>query len=153
MGTPINKLIIASNQNNVLTDTDNPEAIDNGVGTVYYTDSVNDGDITTTQVSGSRPIYLQIATAIATEVIATDTNLPDSGDVVKINDIEVFNGATDSVADLTEWISLINTFTNDNNVIASNQVRYINTNCRTCKQIESRFEWSQSDTWFNSYIT
>lgn len=114
--------------NTILTDNDNPEAIDNGVGTVYYTDSVNDGDITTTQVSGSRPIYLQIATAIETEIIAIDTNLPDSGDIVKINDIEVFNGATDSVADLAAWVSLINTFTLDTNVIASTQVRYISTN-------------------------
>lgn len=114
--------------NSVLTDADNPEEIDNGVGTVYYTDSANDGEVTTTQVSGSRPIYLQIASAIATEVIATDGTTPDSGDVVKINGIEVFNGATDSVADLDEWISLINTFSNETHVEAENQVRYVSTN-------------------------
>ena len=114
--------------NSVLTDTDNPENVDNGVGTVYYTDSTNDGEVTTTQVSGSRPIYLQIATAVPTIVTATDTSLPDSGDIVKINGIEVFNGSTDSVADLSAWISLINSFTNDTNVIASNEPRFVNTN-------------------------
>jgi hypothetical protein len=114
--------------NNILTNADNPESLDNGVGTVYYTDSVNDGEITTTQVSGSRPIYLQIATATATEVIATDGTLPDSGDVVKINGIEVFDGATDSVADLDAWVSLINTFTNQTNVVAEEFIRYVSTN-------------------------
>lgn len=105
--------------NTILTDSDNPEKIDNGVGIVYYTDSVNEGEVTVTQVPGSRPIYLQIATATPTEITATDTSLPDSGDVVRINDIEVFNGATDSVADLAAWVSLINTFTLDTNVVAS----------------------------------
>lgn len=114
--------------NTVLTDSDNPEEINNAVGTVYYTDLVNDGDITTTQVSGSRPIYLQIATANPTEIIATDTSLPGAGDVVKINNVTVFNGATHSVANLAAWISRINTFTSTTNVVATNQVRYISTN-------------------------
>jgi hypothetical protein len=114
--------------NTILTNADNPESLDNGVGTVYYTDSINSGDITTTQVSGSRPIYLQIATAIATEVIATDGTLPDSGDVIKINGIEVFNGAIHSVADLDAWVSRINTFTNQTNVVAEDFIRYISTN-------------------------
>lgn len=114
--------------NTVLTDADNPEEINNTVGTVYYTDSVNDGDITTTQVSGSRPIYLQIATANPTEIIATDASLPGAGDVVKINDVTVFNGATHSVANLAAWVSRINTFSSSTNVVATNQVRYISTN-------------------------
>jgi hypothetical protein len=114
--------------NKVLTDADNPEEINNTVGTVYYTDLANDGEITTTQVSGSRPIFLQIATAIATEVIATDGTLPDSGDVIKINGIEVFNGAIHSVADLDAWVSRINTFTNQTNVVAEDFIRYISTN-------------------------
>lgn len=114
--------------NTVLTDADNPEEINNTVGTVYYTDSVNDGDITTTQVSGSRPIYLQIATADATEIIATDASLPGAGDVVKINGVTVFNGATNSVANLAAWISRINTFSLNTNVVATNQVRYVSTN-------------------------
>ena len=114
--------------NTVLTDADNPEEINNTVGTVYYTDSVNDGDITTTQVSGSRPIYLQIATANPTEIIATDASLPGAGDVVKINDVTVFNGATHLVANLAAWVSRINTFSSSTNVVATNQVRYISTN-------------------------
>lgn len=105
--------------NTVLTDADNPEEINNTVGTVYYTDLANDGDITTTQVSGSRPIYLQIATANPTEIIATDTSLPGAGDVVKINDVTVFNGATNSVANLAAWVSRINTFTSTTNVVAT----------------------------------
>ena len=105
--------------NTVLTDADNPEEINNTVGTVYYTDSVNDGDITTTQVSGSRPIYLQIATANPTEIIATDTSLPGAGDVVKINGVTVFNGATHSVANLAAWVSRINTFSSSTNVVAT----------------------------------
>lgn len=114
--------------NTVLTDADNPEEINNTVGTVYYTDSVNDGDITTTQVSGSRPIYLQIATANPTEIIATNTSLPGAGDVVKINGVTVFNGASHSVANLAAWISRINTFTSSTNVVATNLVRYVSTN-------------------------
>ena len=113
--------------NTVLTDADNPEKIDNGVGIVYYTDSVNEGEVTITQVSGSRPIYLQIASAIPTEVTATDASLPGAGDIVKINDIEVFDGATDSVADLAAWISLINTFTADTNVVASSSFCCVDT--------------------------
>lgn len=115
--------------NNVLTDSDSPESIDNGVGTVYYTDPNNEGEVTTTQVSGSRPIYLQIATAIATEVIATDTNLPVSSDIIKINDVEIFNGSVDTPpVDLTEWINLINTFDATTNVTATNKIRYVETN-------------------------
>jgi hypothetical protein len=105
--------------NTVLTDSDNPEEINNTVGTVYYTDLANDGDITTTQVSGSRPIYLQIATANPTEIIATDTSLPGAGDVVKINGVTVFNGATNSVANLAAWVSRINTFTSTTHVVAT----------------------------------
>lgn len=115
--------------NDVLTDPENPESINNVVGVVYYTDLANDGKITTTQVSGSRPIYLQIASAIATEVIATDTSLPSVVDVVKINNIEVFNGATTpAVANLNAFVTLINTFTPQTNVIAEEFVRLISTN-------------------------
>lgn len=115
--------------NDVLTDPENPESINNVVGAVYYTDLANDGEITTTQVSGSRPIYLQIASAIATEVIATDASLPSVVDVVKINNIEVFNGATTpAVANLNAFVTLINTFTPQTNVIAEEFVRLISTN-------------------------
>ena len=114
--------------NEVLTDADNPEEINNTIGTVYYTDLANDGEITTTQVSGSRPIFLQIAAPIATEIIATDTSLPGAGDVVKINGIEVFNGASNSVANLPAWVSRINTFINQTNVVAEDFIRYASTN-------------------------
>ena len=115
--------------NTVLTDLNNPEAINNDIGTIYYTDPNNDGEVSTTQVSGSRPIYLQIATSLITEIIATDTNLPASNDIIKINDVEVFNGNIDTPpVNLTEWINLINTFSATTNVTALNKIRYVESN-------------------------
>jgi hypothetical protein len=113
--------------NSILTKAEDPESIDNAVGTVYYTDQTNSGEITTTQVTGSRPIYLQVTAAIETEVVATDDSLPGSGDVVIINDITVFDGANDSVADLGDLVTLINTFSTQTKVLADERVRYIST--------------------------
>jgi hypothetical protein len=113
--------------NSILSKSEDPESIDNAVGTVYYTDQTNSGEITTTQVTGSRPIYLQVTAAIETEVVATDDSLPGSGDVVIINDITVFDGANDSVADLGDLVTLINTFSTQTKVLADERVRYIST--------------------------
>ena len=113
--------------NSILTKSDDPESIDNAVGTVYYTDQTNSGEITTTQTTGSRPIYLQVTAAVETEVVATDSNLPGVSDIVEINDIEVFNGANDSVSSVADLVTLLNTFTSQTKVYAEEQVRYVST--------------------------
>lgn len=113
--------------NSILTKSEDPESIDNMVGTVYYTDQTNSGEITTTQTVGSRPIYLQVTAAVETEVVATDSNLPGALDIVSINDIEVFNGATDSVASVADLVTLINSFTAQTKVYAEEQIRYVST--------------------------
>lgn len=113
--------------NSILTKNEDPESIHNAVGTVYYTDQTNSGEITTTQRTGSRPIYLQVTEAIETEVVATDSNLPGSLDIVEINDIEVFNGANDTVSTVTDLVTLLNTFSAQTNVNAEEMVRYVST--------------------------
>lgn len=113
--------------NSILTKSEDPESINNAIGTVYYTDQSNSGEVTTSQREGSRPIYLQVTTAVETEVVATDDNLPGSGDVVVINDVTVFDGANDSVADITDLVTLVNTFTLQTKVNAEEKVRYVST--------------------------
>jgi hypothetical protein len=113
--------------NSILTATDDPEGINNAIGTVYYSDNTNNGEITTTQTVGSRPIFLQVTSPTETEVVATDSNLPGAVDVVTINDIEVFDGANDTVSSVSDLVTLINTFTNQTKVSAEEQVRYVST--------------------------
>lgn len=113
--------------NSILTKNEEPETIDNAVGTVYYTDQANSGEITTTQLEGSRPIYLQVTRAIETEVVATDSNLPHGDDIIEINGVKVFDGSEDSVETIFDLVTLINTHSSHTKVYAEEKIRYVST--------------------------
>lgn len=104
--------------NDIIRNYKDPEALSASPAGVYYTDEANAGEITTTSTDGSAT-FLHLNTALPTTVTQTSSTLPGTSDVVEINGVTVFNGASDSVADATAWSNLINTFTAQTNVTAS----------------------------------
>ena len=87
-------------------------------GDTYYSDLNNPGEITTS--TGGNATFLQLNTAIPTEVLATNSNLPGSIDIIEINKIKVFDGPSgDTVANLGDLVTLINNNTSQTDVVAS----------------------------------
>jgi hypothetical protein len=104
--------------NDIINQYNNPEELTGSIGDIYYTDSLDPGKITTTQDGPA--VYLQISEAEPTVVTGTSSNLPGASDVFIINETTVFDGPSgDSVADMTALVNLINGFTADTNVSAS----------------------------------
>jgi hypothetical protein len=104
--------------NDIINQHENPEEIDGNIGDIYYTDSSNPGKVTTTK-DGSA-VYLQLSDSVPTSVTATSSNLPTATDAVIINGATVFDGpGGDSVATITDWVNLLNTFTSTTKVSAS----------------------------------
>lgn len=104
--------------NDIIRNFSEPETLDGSPTDVYYTDTSNDGKITTTP--GGNTSFLQLNSSIPTTQSIISETLPTSGDTITINGIKVFDGpGSDSVNNVTELQTLLNTFSGDTNVIAS----------------------------------
>ncbi len=108
--------------NKVIDNYPNPSKLTGGFGETYYTDPANPGEMTTTEASGSIPLFLQIKNAVSTVVTSNSSNyMPDNNDKLKINNIEVYDGANDfaSITTTDDLVSRINTLTSSTQVTAS----------------------------------
>lgn len=104
--------------NDIIRDYKNPEALTGNPTNVYYTDTLNEGEITTTV--GGKASFLQLNTAVTTTQAITSATLPGSSDTLEINGVKVFDGPDgDTVADTQALSNLINTFTAQTNVSSS----------------------------------
>lgn len=103
--------------NDIVRSYKDPEALTGTPGSIYYTDTNNAGEITTTP--GGNASYLQLNTKLtSSKVMSSDT--PSNIDTVKINDITIFDGPNgDTVANINAFRDLINTFTSSSNVSAT----------------------------------
>lgn len=107
--------------NDIINQHENPEELDGSVGDIYYTDSTSPGKITTTQDGPA--VYLQLSEAVPTVVYTSSAGVPAASDIVILNGTTVFDGPSgDSVVDLTAFVNLINGFTAQTNVVASQSV-------------------------------
>jgi aspartate carbamoyltransferase regulatory subunit len=127
IGTVIDKLragkdIFIKPFNNILTNYQNPEALTGNPGSKYYKDSKNPGKITLNNNNAGEPLYLQLNNRIKTTIIANNNALPDvTKDIVKINDVVVYDyNTSNSLSTLSEWVNLINSFSSQTHVVASN---------------------------------
>jgi len=104
--------------NDIILGYKNPEELSATPGTTYYADPSVPGELTT--VTNNNPIFLQLNQVAATEIIASNTNLPTSTDTVIINGITVFDGpGGDSAVNLSALVSLIDGLSAQTNVDAS----------------------------------
>ena len=101
--------------NDVIRDYKDPEGLTGSPTDIYYTDTVNSGEITTQ--TGGKAAFLHLNTAVATTQAITSATLPGAGDVLEINGVTVFDGPNgDTVATTQALSNLINTFTSQTNV-------------------------------------
>jgi hypothetical protein len=107
--------------NKIIDNYPNPKILSGNPKQTYYTDPLNPGEISTTKKFGSKPVYLHLRDSIPTEVNSnSSTTLPDSDDVIILNNVEVYNGPNgDSVTDVTSLKDLINQSSNFTNITAS----------------------------------
>jgi hypothetical protein len=123
IGTVLEKLrsgkdIYVKPFNDIIVRYKNPELLTGNPGDTYYSDLNNPGEITT--LTGGNATFLQLNTVIATEVLATNSNLPGSIDIIEINKIKIFDGPDgDTVANLGDLVTLINNNTSQTDVVAS----------------------------------
>jgi hypothetical protein len=103
--------------NDIVRSYKDPEALTGTPGSIYYTDTNNAGEITTTP--GGNASYLQLNTKLASSKVMS-SNTPSNIDTIKINDIVIFDGPNgDTVANINGFRDLINTFTSSSNVSAT----------------------------------
>ena len=107
--------------NTIIDNHSNPELLTGSAGQVYYTDPTNPGKMTTTKVTGSQAILLQVKDAIPTIIETTVADyLPISTDSLIINDINSFIGGVDTTpVTIQDLVDLINDDTILHKVVAS----------------------------------
>ena len=67
--------------NKVIDNYPDPSKLTGGFGETYYTDPANPGEMTTTEASGSIPLFLQIKNAVSTVVTSNSSNyMPDNNE-------------------------------------------------------------------------
>lgn len=122
VGTVIDKIrdgkdVFVKPFNDIVRNYKDPESLTGTPGSIYYTDTNNAGEITTTP--GGNASYLQLNTKLASSK-AMSSNIPGTNDVVKINDVLIFDGPNgDTVANINAFRDLINTKTSSSKVSAT----------------------------------
>ena len=122
VGTVIDKIrggkdVFVKPFNDIVRSYKDPESLTGTPGSIYYTDTNNAGEITTTP--GGNASYLQLNTKLASSK-AMSSNIPGTNDVVKINDVLIFDGPNgDTVANINAFRDLINTKTGSSKVSAT----------------------------------
>ena len=115
-----NTVVYVKPFNKLVDNYPNPALLTGSTGNIYYTDPANPGKMTLTKTTGSVPIFLQVADAVPTVVESTVADyLPDSNDILFINNIPVYNGGTNSVSNTSDLVNLINGSTASHAVVAS----------------------------------
>lgn len=118
------KIVYVKPFNKIIDNFPDPTILTGSPGDMYYTDTQNPGQITTTKSGNAKAVYLHLTNPLATVVTSTSaTALPGVNDVVKLNNVTVFDGPNgDSVANAVELSQLINTFTNQTNITTNADV-------------------------------
>lgn len=118
------KIVYVKPFNKIIDNFPNPRILTGSPGDMYYTDTQNPGQITTTKTGNSKAVYLHLTNPNPTTITSTSTNaLPSADDVVKLNNVTVFNGpAGDIVENAVELSQLINTFSNQTAIFTSANV-------------------------------
>lgn len=153
LGTVIDKIragrdVFIKPFNNILTNYQNPEVLTGSPGTKYYKDLKNPGKITPNNNNGGEPLYLQLNNRIKTTITANNNALPDSTkDIVKINDVVVYDyNTSNSLSTLNEWVDLINTFSTQTHVTASNYFLQANVQSNVNKLAFPGY-WEENDVF------
>lgn len=106
--------------NKLVDNYPDPSLLGGSAGSIYYTDPANPGKMTLTKTTGATPIFLQVADAVPTVVESTLADyLPDSNDILFINNIPVYSGGTNTVSNTSDLVNLINGSTASHAVVAS----------------------------------
>jgi hypothetical protein len=111
--------------NTLIDNHSNPELLNGNAGEIYYMDPTVPGGITTTASRGAKALFLQVKDPVPTEVRATVSNyLPGSSDTVIFNEIPVFDGSSDEVSTVQDFVDLINASTDDHHITASRESEF-----------------------------
>ena len=118
------KIIYVKPFNKIIDNFPDPTILTGEPGDMYYTDLDNPGGITTTKSGNSKAVYLHLTDPTSTIITSTSaTALPGDDDIVKLNNIKVFNGPDgDAVSNAVQLSQLINTFSSQTYVTSSAEV-------------------------------
>jgi hypothetical protein len=118
------KIIYVKPFNKIIDNFPDPTILTGEPGDMYYTDLDNPGGITTTKSGNSKAVYLHLTDPTSTIITSTSaTALPGDDDIVKLNNITVFNGPDgDAVSNAVQLSQLINTFSSQTYVTSSAEV-------------------------------
>ncbi len=118
------KIIYVKPFNKIIDNFPDPTILTGEPGDMYYTDLDNPGGITTTKSGNSKAVYLHLTDPASTIITSTSaTALPGDDDIVKLNNITVFNGPDgDAVSNAVQLSQLINTFSSQTYVTSSAEV-------------------------------
>jgi len=124
-----NTVIYIKPFNTIIDNHTSPELLTGNAGEVYYADPLNPGALSVIKTPGTNPLFLQIKDAVQTAIQATAPNyLPTASDLLKINNITVFDGSIHIVpANVDAFVNLINTSTATHKVVASKLAEYATT--------------------------
>ena len=110
--------------NKIIENYPDPTILTGSPGDIYYSDNNNPGKITTTKGLGAKSIYMHLRDAIPTEVTSTSsTSLPNASDLIKINNVTVFDGPLGhSVSSTIDLQNMINAQTSATKVNATSDI-------------------------------